>query len=765
MTTQRNKLIIGVKSGVALALIVILLDLLFPLRIERNYSTAVYSAEDKLIAAFLNNNDKWRFEAEYDELPQYLVKAIIHKEDKYFNYHPGFNPISIIRATIQNIFSAEVISGASTISMQLARLLEPKERTLINKLVETFRAVQLEMHFSKDEILLIYLNHLPYGGNIEGIKAAAALYFEKPPRNLSLSESVAFTIIPNNPNKYFPGKSNSEIEKAKNNWLVRLRNDGVFNNSEVNFALKESISAKRREIPKSAPHLAYRLHNDYPNSSNIHTHIKYELQLKISSAIRSYTLNQNSMGIYNSAVLVIENETGSVIAYAGSNDFFDNENNGQVDGIRALRSPGSTLKPLIYALSFERGLLTPMKRLPDVPITFSDYSPENFTGTYHGMVTARDALAWSLNIPAVRLLYDYGTKKFLLEMIKIGFDDIKNRKKKLGPSVILGGCGTTLEELTRMYSIFANSGKIRDLIFTKQENQSLPDSIISPEAAFLISDILSGAVRPDLLYETESALNIPKIAWKTGTSYGRKDAWSIGYNKAYTVGVWVGNFNGSASEQLTGTGSATPLLFEIFGMLGKRNRDWFDKPDNLYERMIDAHTGLLPGKYTQDTISDYYIPLVSETTVSENYEEFFVDGNTSYCDECNEQNNLVKVLYPKYDPELIAYFKRMNIPFEKPPPHNNKCSRVAKDSEPIIEFPVNGQEYFIEKDAGQKIRLSAITGSDVSMLHWYIDDKFLLGSNPDSTVFFEPEKSGKYKISCNDDKGRNADISIRISFY
>ena len=380
------------------------LNIFFPLRVELSYAPVITDREGKVIHAFLSYDDKWRMQVSLDEITPELQKAIVFKEDKYFFLHRGINPIALLRAVYANSVTGRRTSGASTITMQVARLLEPKKRTYGNKIIEMFRATQLEWKYSKKEILQLYLNLVPYGGNIEGVKSASILYFQKSPRNLSLAELTALVVIPNRPTSLRLGKNNPDIIEVRNKWLQRFEQAKLFPRNEIQDALLEDMVAYRHEAPRLAPHFARRIKSMYPNTPILNTHLNSEWQETLEGMVRRHVQPLAVHQIKNATALVIDNESHAVVAYVGSADFFNTQDAGQVDGIQAVRSPGSALKPLVYGLAIDQGLITPKTLLSDVPTHFGAYSPENYDRRFHGKVSVEFALAHSLNVPAVKVL-------------------------------------------------------------------------------------------------------------------------------------------------------------------------------------------------------------------------------------------------------------------------------------------------------------------------------------------------------------------------
>lgn len=747
-------------------LLFIALDLISPFKVQPNYSTLITDSEGKILHAFLNNQDKWRMKTELSEITPTLEKAIIYKEDRWFRWHFGVNPFAVIRAGVRNIFTGRRTSGASTITMQVVRLLNPKNRTYFNKIIEILRAFQLEVHYSKDEILQLYLNLVPYGSNIEGIKSASILYFQKSPDVLSLAEVMALAIIPNRPSSLRLGINNDFILKERNRWLNEFKESQVFHNQDIDDALSEPMNVQRHEAPKLAPHLSLRLKQENPTEANIHSSLIRNKQLTIEKIVQNYVSRLYAMNIHNAAVMVINNQTHQVEAYMGSADFNNPVDGGQVDGVQAIRSPGSTLKPLLYATAFDQGIITPKTTINDVPTNFGGFEPDNFDKLFHGKVTVEFALANSLNIPAVKLLKEITTPILVDKLKKADFQAVKKDASKLGLSLVLGGCGVTLEELTNLFSSFANEGKFQKAkyIVSRSQLTTVSAEITSKESTYLINQILTQITRPDLPNNYAYTYRMPKIAWKTGTSFGKKDAWSIGYNAKYTVGIWIGNFSGEGVPELSGANIATPLLFDIFNTIDYNSSSkWFKSPENIALRKVCAESGDVPNEFCINQITDYYIPSVSKMTQCTHAKYVYVsaDEQISFCSHCMPDNGTIRKIFPNHAPELVSWFETKHILYEKLPQHDPKCERVFRENAPQIVYPEGGSEYILDKNDTQKLMLNAQVRNDVKEIYWYINDKLLQKSTPNIPIFFVPE-SGKIKISCSDDKGRNTDIFVRV---
>lgn len=766
--TKRNLLLLVKRFlivAVCCLLLFFLLNILFPLPDKIEYSTVITDNKGEVVNAFLTKDQKWRMKTELEEISPLLRKTIIAKEDKYFYSHPGVNIFAIGRTAFNNLLHMKRTSGASTITMQVARALEPRKRNFLSKIIETFRAFQLEWKYSKNEILQMYLNLVPYGGNIEGVKSASLLYFKKNPDHLSLAEITALSIIPNRPSSLVIGKNNDLILKERNHWLQKFASDGVFTKKEIEDAIAEPLNAYRTTVPHFIPHLSYKL-KFQSNASTIKTNIVLNTQLKLEKLTEDYIRALKLKNIRNASIIVIDNKTHKVVSYVGSASFTDTTDGGQVNGASAIRQPGSTLKPLLYGLCIDEGLLTPKTILNDVPVNYAGYAPENYDQKFNGYVTLEYALDHSLNIPAVKSLELLGKDQLINKLVACDFRQIQKDRNKLGLSMVLGGCGATLEQLTGLFSAFANEGLYVRPQFLQSDSSSKKTRILSSAASYMITEILSKVNRPDFPLNWTATEHMPKIAWKTGTSYGRRDAWSVGYNKNYTVGVWVGNFSGIGVPELSGANTATPLLFKIFNTIDyDSNSDWYEPPKDCDLRQVCSETGLPPGPNCTNFISDYFIPLISSTKQCNHLQEIKIsaDSSISYCQTCAPATGYIKRLYRITTPEMQEYFNQNEIAYQKLPPHNPDCEKIFKGAGPRITSPLNGNEYFINTKEPEPLQLKATTGTDVTKIYWYINDQFYKTSNAGEKQFFLP-KEGPVKISCTDDKGRNRNIWIQVKY-
>lgn len=742
------------------------LDFCFPLPRFMADSRPVYSSDSVLLHLSLSADQKWRLSSRPGSINPELKKVILFREDRWFYYHPGVNAVAVLRAAAQNLLAGQRVSGASTITMQVARLLERRPRTHLSKIVEMFRAFQLEWHYSKDAIFRMWIDHVSFGGNIEGIRAASWLYYGSEPGVLSQAQMATLLVIPNNPNQLRPGRNNPLLLAERNRWLSLMHQARLLSATSYHTAINEPVTMYRRSAPFEIPHLARKLFRDNPGDQPLYTTIDMRQQQKVEQAVADACRSLRYKGIGNVAALVMNNTSGAVVAYAGSGGFDDAQWQGQVDGLKAVRSPGSTLKPLLYALAFDKGMLTPLMTLNDVPVNFAGYTPENYDQQFNGKVTASDALARSLNIPAVKILDQLGTDAFAAFLAEAGFKTIARDRKRLGLSMILGGCGVTAIELAGAYSAFARGGVALVPRFTSQSVMQT-DTLFGPEAAWMVARVLTLPVRPDLPMLFDNSSNLPPVAWKTGTSYGRRDAWAVGFNSHFTIVVWAGNFDGKGAIDLSGADVATPILFNLFQALDKNPvRNWLKQPPTVRFREVCSESGLLPGDSCRHLISDAYIPYRSVSARCEHLKIVWTNkqGTMSYCADCLPADGAVRRWYPNLAPELLEWYVANKIPFKAIPPHNPRCERVMVAGAPAIVSPVADAEYLIAATDSTPLMFTCQARADVALVHWYVNHHFVKTARRSESLFIRPP-AGKVVIGCSDDKGRSSTIAIQVRYY
>ena len=757
------RMLIALVAGAAL---IALLDVAFPPPEPPPFSTQVLDRDGTLLSASLSRDHKWRLRTRITHVSPDLIRAILAKEDRYFLLHPGVNIYAVARALFANLTEGRRVSGASTITMQVARLLEPGPRTYAVKIREALRSLQIERRYSKREILELYISLLPMGGNIEGVTSASWIYFDRPPDKLSLAQAVALAVLPNDPNGLRLDRRAVPLQNSTRRWLRRFRRDGRFPATVIEEALAEELHVARSAPPQQAPHYSLLL-RQRQKGDILSSTIDARIQDAAERLLFHHVQRVMAEGVGNGAVLVIRNDSMDVSAWVGSADFTDAVNEGQVNGVTAVRSPGSTLKPFLFARAFDEGSLTPQMRLLDVPSDFNGYAPENFDGAYQGEVTVRAALLQSRNIPAVRELARQGTGSFITWLRQLGFAEIGRSEEQLGLSLILGGCGATLEELTRAYSVFAREGRLSSLRYMRDQEMGKGQQMLSPAAAYLLSDILVGHERPDFPREVLDVSRLPHIAFKTGTSYGKRDAWAIGWNGRYTVGVWMGNFSGEGAPRLSGTVMAVPLLVDLFNAIDRDGGDLgIPRPDVLERRRVCAHSGLLPSPQCGELTDDWAIRDVSTKRRCELLRPFRVDAGRSmhYCMDCLPDSGAEQAWYMVVDPRLAVWYEENNIGIERPPPHNPQCTARMVGEGPDILSPTSDYTYYLEKGAEQEILLQAASLPGVRRQFWYADGELLGDVAAGGRMFFRP--TGKrHRISCMDDAGRERSVEIEIIFF
>ena len=544
-----------------------LADRLWPLPLPRDDLARVVLAEDGTpLWRFADANGVWRYPVSNEQVSPYYLEALLTYEDRWFYSHPGVNPLALLRATWQNLSGARVVSGGSTLSMQVARLLDPHSRTLSGKFRQLWRTLQLEWHLSKDQILSLYLNRAPFGGTLQGVAAASWAYLGKSPQNLTRAEAALLAVLPQAPSRLRPDRHPQRAQQARDKVLRRLAEFQVWPQASVNEALEEPLWLAPRQEPSLAPLLARRLNR--PNSPPlIRTTLDASLQRRMEDLLMGWRARLPERT--SAAILVVEAENMAVRAYVGSVDINDAKRFGHVDMVTALRSPGSTLKPFLYGMAMDAGLIHSESLMQDVPRRYGDYRPGNFSSGFGGPVAASSALSMSLNLPAVQLLEVYGPKRFAAELRNGGVPLTLPPLAEPSLALILGGAGSRLEDLVTGYSAFARGGRSADVRLQPQDRLR-ERRMMSPGAAWIIRRILSGQSRPDIDPRAE-LVQRPQLAWKTGTSYGFRDAWAIGVGPRFLVGVWIGRPDGTPVPGQFGLASAAPLMLQVHDVLVNRD--------------------------------------------------------------------------------------------------------------------------------------------------------------------------------------------------
>lgn len=574
---------------------VLILNKTFPLDLARyqTLSKEVLDDQDQPLRIYLSDDGFLRLPISPAQVDERYIKMLVAYEDKRFYQHNGIDFLALGRATIQAITTGRVVSGASTLTMQVAKLLEPRERTLSSKIIEMFRAKQLEQQFTKDEILSIYLTLAPFGGNKEGVRAASLYYFGRPPEHMTAGEAALLVALPQSPSRNRPDRYKNNAKQVRDKILKRIKAKQIFEKDVIEIALKEQVIVSKNNLPILAPHLSDRLKiQNKTNTQSYQTWINADLQGWAETSAQKYVVN---LPVGTSvALMVVDNKTRNVLSYVGSAKYNDEISNGYVDMVRATRSPGSTLKPMIFGMAFDKGIAHPESLINDIPTVFGNYKPKNFMGVHYGDVSITEALQQSLNVPAVIALERIGPVSFYEAMNRHGMElTLPSSSTKAGLAIALGGLGTNLEELVKTYAAMAGDGKIIDLKYNRSdglEHLNEKATFIDEKSRWYLAKILRGVKSPEGLINENHASELRDVSYKTGTSYGFRDAWAIGYNEDFTVGVWIGRPDGVPNPGLYGATTAAPLLFKIFNFLPQSNGAHIDQ----VEEVLNLNNNELP---------------------------------------------------------------------------------------------------------------------------------------------------------------------------
>lgn len=707
------------------------------------YTTVIEDSEGNFLSARIAPDHQWRF-PESDSVPYKFREAIRCFEDEYFYYHPGVNPLSMCRALWQNISNRRVKSGGSTISMQVVRLsLNHQNRNLLSKLHETILAFRLELGYSKEKILGIYASHAPFGSNVVGLEAAAWRYFGRPAWRLSWGETAALAVLPNAPALIFPGKNHLLYLKKRNRLLDKMYGLKIIDRTTCELAKAEPLPERPHPLPRYAPHLLDKIVADGHKGERVKTSLRGAFQQQVSLLARKYVQYYASNYIQNMAVIVADTRSGEIRAYVGNAEIKGLHNSPYVDNAVAARSSGSILKPFLYAAMLNDGELLPGALVPDIPTHFGNYSPENFEKVYAGAVPADEALAHSLNVPAVRELDQYGVARFFHVLQGLGFSTIDKTPDYYGLSLILGGAEVSLWETVSAYA-----GMGRSLLsYTSNRHRYLSDDYHpigylphKGNGGNLVSDQKLGAASLWYTMEALATVNRPwgeigwdyfasshKIAWKTGTSFGSRDAWAVGVTPEYTVGVWVGNSTGEGRPGLTGVTHAAPVMFEIFKMLNTTS--WFEEPlQDMTKIAICKQSGFRATDYCE--AEERWIPRKGvKVKACPFHVRVFLDSTATYRvnGDCYPVSKMKLASWFVLPPSQ-EYFYRQNHPEYSPLPlYAPNCS---PRSEVVLDIlvPDNNTAIFIPKGINGEtgyIIFEAVHRRSDAELFWHIDNQYV----------------------------------------
>ncbi len=739
----------------------------------REDSTAFLDSEGNLLRLTLSADGKYRLPLKLSEMSPELVSGFLAYEDQWFYFHPGVNPVAVLRALRMNWGAGHVVSGGSTLTMQLAKMLAPRPRTLGAKIAEAFRALQLEARFGKREILEFYLNRVPMGGNLEGVGAASLLYFGKPASRMSLAEAALLVGLPRSPALNRPDRYPLRAFKNRNRVLDRIR--GHWRTAvkveppDYNAVVPDS----RKKNPFRAPFLVERLRNQRRLPGGLlATTLQAGFQETAERELKAAVGGLYAQGVRNGAVIIVHNPTREVLAYVGSPDW-NEPSGGRVNGADILRSPGSVLKPFLFARAVEEGLVTPRSALVDIPRDFGGYKPANYEGTFMGILQAREALTQSLNLPAVELetaleekskgLKDWLTASGMRGRGREGLDP--------GLSVVLGAYPLTLEEVATLYSALADGGLQKPLCFVKngdRERKHRGSRILSEAACYVVLDILSENTRPDLPASWEFSPHKSRIAFKTGTSFGFRDAWCAALTPDYTVVVWLGNANAKGSPALLAARTAAPLAVRILDAFTRTRDVWFKRPAGVGTRDVCAVTGQPAGTDCPSRVADLFLPGVSRWETCDVHRRITIrkkDGLES-CPACmtgpaSDYGEKVVEIWPV---DLQWYLQKSGKRRDLLPGHVPGCPRYSDRPGPRVTSPRAGARYEIRPELNreqQRVPFTCHTSSDVTCVYWFLGERLVLKGPPDQTLFWEPEV-GNWRLTAVDSKGRSSSVTFTV---
>ena len=750
-----------------------------------DYSTVVFDRNSRLLGAKLANDGQWRFQPS-DSIPKRFKTAILAFEDKYFYSHPGMNPISIADALIDNIKAGKIVRGGSTISMQVLRMSRKgKERTIFQKLIESFLTIGLEACYSKDSILNLYCSNAPFGGNIVGLNAASWRYFGHADHELSWAEAATLAVLPNSPSIIHPGKNRDDLKYKRNKLLLNLLTLNHIDSTQYQLALLEDIPGKPTALPYIAPHLV-EYFSKLKHGEIINTTIDYELQLRVKqiTEYHSETLLQNR--INNAGVLVVSPQNKEILAYIGNISSSSKlEIHGQYnDMIRATRSTGSILKPLLYATMQDEGIILPNSLVRDIPSYFNDYHPENYNNEFQGAVPASKALSQSLNVPAVYMLQEYGTQRFLNLLKNLGFTSFNSSPDHYGLSLILGGGEASLYELVNAYSGMAatllsydkNYGEYPRNAYSKLKIELNKDKEIDSEnkhtnkpltasSIWITYEALKKVSRPESETGWENFRSSAKVAWKTGTSHGFKDAWAIGTTADYVVGVWAGNANGEGRSGLTGTRTAAPIMFDVFSILNSSNQ-FYPAYDELVEVEICIRSGNLASVNCPEKETVFVTEKGAESKVCSYHKMIFTDEKAEYrlSQKCTSVSNLYPASWFVLPPIQEFYYSKKHPGYRKLPPFAKGCGSDQNSHEIDFIYPVQNSSIYVATDETLKKREIVFEISHHNAgatIYWHLDNQLIGITNNNHQLPFIPE-IGFHKLTVVDENGENVSVEFEV---
>lgn len=730
---------------------------------QSGFSQQVYASNGELLRVTLSTDDKLRIWTPIDEISPSLIKATLLQEDQYFYLHPGINPWAMLKGIWSTISSSNKI-GASTITMQLARLrFGIRTRSIPGKINQIAHAIMLEALYSKSDILEAYLNIAPYGGNIEGVGAAALTYFSKSSDRLNWPEALSLSVIPQDPNNRIPSHNQLSFQKARERLYKKALKKGLV---EGSFFEAQYPTKGKSNLPDKANHFVRRILNEYPHELEIKTSLDIDLQEKIERLVENFIERNKRIGISNASVLLLNSQSMEVQAYLGSADFWSRDIYGQNDAIMARRSPGSALKPFMYGLAIDDGLIHPGSLLKDTEFSRASYNPENYEKDFVGPINATEALIRSRNIPAVMLSNQLSSGRFYSFLQAAGIGKLKS-EAFYGLSIILGGVEVRIDELAELYAMLSRGGNLKKISILKNEADNHAEiSLLSPESAKLILEMLRENPRPLGGFDSSQTINSLAVPWKTGTSFGFRDAWAAGIVGPYTLIVWLGNFDSQGNPVFIGRDSAGPLFFSIADALAADSKLSEPQPSkalNIKKVKVCAVSGELPTQHCKHLKYSWFIPGKSPIQTCQIHRQISIDA-TSGLRLCpgDLKANAENRIYEFWPSDLMQLFREAGIPRTIPPSFKANCKdEPLSGSAPLISSPQANITYQLEKNR-DKIPFSAVTDGENTRTFWFVDDSFVAETAPSETFFWQA-REGQFLIRAVDSQGRSNQVGIKVS--
>lgn len=755
---------------------------------RKTHSTVLYSAEGQLLSAITASDGQWRF-PERSDVPPRFAAALLEFEDRQFYNHSGVYIPSILGAIRENMSRGRAVRGGSTLTMQVIRISRNNPpRTVWRKMLEAIQALRLEWRYTKKEILGLYASHAPFGGNVVGLDAAAWRYFGHPAEELSWAESATLAVLPNAPSLIFPGKNQEKLQAKRDRLLMRLFETNHIDEETLQLALLEPLPGRPYTLPMEAPHLLHTLIRQHGKGKTFRTTIRYSLQIAATQALQQHIDLFEPSHVHNAAALIVEAGTGNVLAYVGNSRDAGNRYANMVDVIPARRSSGSILKPFLYASMLDDGLILPHSLVADIPVQFEGFAPRNYSLTFDGAVPASRALARSLNVPSVIMLQEYGYERFYHKLKKLGFSHLSKPAGHYGLSIILGGAEASLWDICRAYAgmsrtlvRFGNYGEykqdeyLNQYVLIEENQRSFSGSGNKPQKPDRYPPLSAGAIystftsllevnRPESELGWESYASTAPIAWKTGTSFGNRDAWAVGTTPGYVIGVWVGNATGEGRPELTGVHAAAPLLFRLFSLL--KEHTWF-VPPVAEQRAVEVclESGMLVGANCP-SIEKAIVPgRGSESAPCAFHQLIHLnrEGTHRVTDQCHSPSDMVSRPWFVLPGVQEYYYRKKHPEYKVLPGFLEGCDPLEQTPISFI-YPKSSSPVFIPRNVSgvrERVVLKAAHRNRDAILYWHINEEYLGESKIIHEMEITPDP-GIYRITLVDDKGNSAEQSIKV---